>query len=460
MFRRLILLNSFLLLISVAPLWAQYSFEKVIGGKDSDRPYGMKQARDGYFYLYGQSSMFSPFNNGQNYVAKLDQFGNIIWQRAFTETSFADYLTGMVELPDGLLFFGGLSQEQLQEGNARVTIIKPDGTIILDTLHPLPKTSFGCIQVMVDNPDKGFIASIGLGSPDNNDGLMFQKTNYSGKRLWYKYLPYPNTFYRTKKMFKRKDKDEYIVFGEQELLWMDSAGNMLDSVQLAVGPRESFTLHDINDIVQNENGSFTILVARQSDSLAGQYLQHNDEYGRFVGYGNKLPTGGFSVLTKTKDKGYFAAGKYFALIDSNEQVVWQTTSTQPEASRTISIGQSSDGCFYGCAIDWSKDNADDPDIYVFKTTIDGVIKSGIGDIHKYKLKAQVIPNPSQGLFTITGEFKEAQISLSNLMGQKVLQSQNILPGSKLDASALENGIYLLTVTSGDANYIQKVSIAR
>ncbi len=438
--------------MSIAPVRAQYSFEKMIGLAGVDIPRGMKQASDGYFYLYGQAASFNPTGGAQNYVAKIDHLGNIIWQRTFTEKSFADHIMDMIELPDRTLFFGGKAQEQLQEYNARVTIITPNGDLLLDTLYPLAKTSFGYIQSMVNNAEKGYIVSIGLGSADINSGLMFQKTSYSGKRLWYKYLPYPQEF-RTKKIFKMKGKDEYLVFGEKKVLHLDSMGTMIGGEEWALK-----SPGDIYDIVQNEDGTFTSLVHGE-EGVTGYFLQIHDTLGKFLRYSTQLiehtVEHHFLALTPTQDGGYLAAGSDFYLIDSNEQIVWKKPTNFPETTLIVSIGQSSDKCFYGCATDYNQDE----DIFIFKSNVDGVV-SGVNDLSNQKLKAQVKPNPSGGVFTITGEFKQAHVSVSNLLGQEVLQSQNMLPGGKLDATALENGIYVLTVTDKHNTYVQKVNIIK
>ena len=451
------------MLMSIVPAWAQYSFKKVIGGNEDDRPCGMMQARDGYFYLYGSAGSFNP-NPGygnQNYIAKIDHLGNIIWQRTFTKTSTVDYIDDVIELPDGTLFCGGSAQEQLQELNARVTLIKPNGDIVLDSLYPHLGNAAGTILKLADNPEKKVIVSIGLGGPDRNtDAMLFQRTDYSGKRLFYTFVPYPTDF-RIKKFFKIKGKDEYMLFGIRRVLHLDSVGNVLPFPSDAMDTTDKGWL-EILDVVQNDDGTYTCVMDRGAGANEGYYLQLNDSNGKFIGYQVRISSAVAEyytrALTKTRNKGYLSAGAYLTLIDSNMQIVWQKKAEQPSIAEMVSVGQALDGGFYGCAYDYTKNNSLDNDMYIYKTNADGVI-SGLNDAKSEILKAQVVPNPSAGLFTITGEFKQAQVSVSNLLGQELLKT-SLYTGETLDASQLNPGLYMLTLTSGNASAVQRVSILK
>lgn len=460
MFKKSISLSSLLLIMSVVPAWAQYSFEKVIGGREDDRPCGMTQASDGYFYLYGTYGSYSSFGGNQNYVAKIDHLGNVIWEKTYVNKSVSDQLEDMIELPNGNLLFGGIAQEQLQSLNARASIFTKEGQLLFDTLYPQVHPQCGSIQSITHNKSTQQLVTIGGGCLNNDaPGLLFQTLDYNGRRTGYTMLPYPEEF-RTKKIFKLKGQNNYVVFGKNRSLHLDNVGNLIESPLWAIDTSGGFA-DEILDIVQLNDGTFCGLLAPWNISIGSYKLQYFDSLGKFQRIGNLVLKSSVFLrkLTCTTNKGFFIAGSDFILVDSNEQIVWQKTSTQPTQAETVSIGEASDGGFYGSATDWTKNNSLDPDIYVFKTSEDGVI-SGIGDYEKAKLSVQISPNPSKGFIILSGAFSLADLKVTNLLGQQIFTSQKIAPNTEIDIKTLNDGIYFISVSSQKASYVQKIIIAK
>ncbi|RXR24578.1 T9SS type A sorting domain-containing protein [Flavobacterium stagni] len=71
----------------------------------------------------------------------------------------------------------------------------------------------------------------------------------------------------------------------------------------------------------------------------------------------------------------------------------------------------------------------------------------LGTLEEVFTQLQVSPNPTNGLLSLSNAFTIDRLSVRTLTGQLVLQKQIGANESTLDLSALENGIYLLTVQS-------------
>jgi len=94
--------------------------------------------------------------------------------------------------------------------------------------------------------------------------------------------------------------------------------------------------------------------------------------------------------------------------------------------------------------------------WVFVSAVTGVADlSGNADIH-------VLPNPSNGDFTVTGTLntaidREVSIDVTNMLGQIVYSGKTATSGGKLEARIqlrdMPGGAYLLSLRSGSANKI-------
>lgn len=71
----------------------------------------------------------------------------------------------------------------------------------------------------------------------------------------------------------------------------------------------------------------------------------------------------------------------------------------------------------------------------------------LGTLDEVFTQLQVSPNPTNGLLSLSNAFTIDTLSVRTLTGQLVIQKQIGANESTLDLSALENGIYLLTVQS-------------
>jgi len=70
---------------------------------------------------------------------------------------------------------------------------------------------------------------------------------------------------------------------------------------------------------------------------------------------------------------------------------------------------------------------------------------------------KIYPNPSHGIFTITGFIKTANIEIMNAVGEQIYRNETTLPVS-LDLSSRPNGVYLLKVETDDGVFFEKIVI--
>jgi hypothetical protein len=66
--------------------------------------------------------------------------------------------------------------------------------------------------------------------------------------------------------------------------------------------------------------------------------------------------------------------------------------------------------------------------------------------------AAVKPNPSNGIYSITTDEKIDEIIVTDFLGNIISQSSNM----QVDLSNQSNGVYFLTIISGDKKSVEKL----
>jgi len=98
----------------------------------------------------------------------------------------------------------------------------------------------------------------------------------------------------------------------------------------------------------------------------------------------------------------------------------------------------------------------------FSVTVSAVI--GIAQ-NGESFVTRIYPNPNEGVVTVAfGEVAENssfELSLRNIIGQEVMNKRLILVGQseiQLSLTALDKGVYFLTVTGGDSEQTFKILV--
>lgn len=76
-----------------------------------------------------------------------------------------------------------------------------------------------------------------------------------------------------------------------------------------------------------------------------------------------------------------------------------------------------------------------------------------------KRQFNIYPNPASDKISVTANFSSGEISLSNILGEKIFSSQLIDYSSSLTLSDLPRGLYFLTVQNGEFAETKKVIIS-
>lgn len=430
---------------------AQYSFVKYLGTADDERPYGMRQTQDGFFYVFGSQG-------SENHIIKLNQWGNSPWQLTYNENSSGDFIQDMVESPDGDLLFGGNAQWQIQSGNARITEVSKTGNLLLDTIYRAPSRGNSDIQIMIKEQD--YFTTLGGGQQtDQKATWLFQKYDYNLKRIRYKFT---SGLEEKKVLAFMKDtlSSGYSIWGEKLMFKIDSNGTTTHLQDITNGGLAG----PIIGAVQNANGTYTTLASYGPDDTSAYFIQLHDNNGKLIT--RQFLSNSFYrllfAINKTADGGYILAGYDLIKLDGNFKELWVQHFIDESDSVTIkSVAQAQDGGFYGYGLSHANFDKRNYDFFVFKTTPQGIINtvtepSKDGNTHLSRF--QIYPNPSfSGVFTISNPSSQLLVvDIIDASGKKVLQTA--LSASTLDLSAYPHGLYYIRLTDSNGVLLHQQSI--
>ena len=439
-----LLLSSALLFGCFAPTWAQSSFLRTYGTIDDERPYGIIETTQGNLLFYGSSA-------GSSYTGLLNRKGDVIWERIFSETTEGDMIYDAFQLNDTVLVLVGDAGFQLQEANPRVIFMHTNGTILKDTFYALASFSAGGMKFSLNRPDKGYFVSTGAGlTPDKQATLYFQKTDYQGKRLYYKQLVFPTQAYGLGyTLFKYLNQEKYMVVGSKIKFTLDTMGNQIGTYDTLV---TNFNNEEIVDLVQLKNGTYLSLV---NDGMFGFYVQTHDTLGIPKHKIISLPLGSgeryLSGICVDSNNNIGISGSHLIRYNSSYNLISEKPFISIDTCWYVKIKPSIDGGFYGIGRYQGTFNTTNYDMLVYKTTYTGAINTAINEPINYNKNLVVYPNPSKGVFSINGlTMGEASAYITNMQGEILVDNLKI-ENKQINCSALNKGIYILHLLQ-DNNY--------
>jgi hypothetical protein len=97
-------------LLGVQNSIAQQNWSTTISGLNGEIIRDVFQKSDGNYIIAGQSASFSDPTNGDAYLAKLDSYGTIVWQKSFGEASKGEAFYSARPTSDGGYVAAGVSQ--------------------------------------------------------------------------------------------------------------------------------------------------------------------------------------------------------------------------------------------------------------------------------------------------------------------------------------------------------------
>lgn len=444
--------NSLLLLFlfCCTNTWAQSSFMQVYGSVSDDRSYGIFETNEQNLVFFGSSGW-------KNYACMVNGYGQIFWQHIYNNKSDGDMLKDGFQLNDTTLIMGGDAGFQAQEANPRLTFIHTNGTIIKDTFYTLTALTAGGVHRMVNVPEKKYIFSIGAGlirNPGLQGSLYVQKTDYTGKRLFSKQIT-PNVVGH---LFKHPQQEKYFVFGKHTKITLDSNANQIGTIDSIVP-----TGHELLDIVQLEDGSYYTFV---DDNFFGYYVQKLDIEGIFIENWLTLPNNRDTLIygsslhricVNNKKEVALAGYTFLVIIDSLKQVKASKPLLPYYSGLLTTIKPSKDGGFFGTGQYFANFDSSSYDIYVFKTKPNGDIVTSLIEPQKFNINLNVYPNPSKGIFTISGVTQHATAQITDVLGKVVVPLFNV-ENNTINCTTLAKGNYIITIFANNKYHRQIISI--
>lgn len=361
------------------------TFKKTFGGKKAEDGLSVQQTSDGGYIISGYTTS-SGMGNADAYIIKLDEYGNVLWQKTFGgrnwEAAFCVH-----ETKDGGYAFVGHTFS-FGEGRTDVYFVKidKDGNVLWQKTFGGKNWDFGrCVK---ETADGGYMILGDSNSFSNNGSDIYLiKTDAYGEKLWSKVYGGKRANFGSS-IVKTADGD-FVILGhmnmpgnigsDMHLLKVDKDGNELwsrtfggDGTQIG------------RSIYHTTDGGY-ILFGRsdsQHKSFCDLYLVKTDESGEILWekrYRKYAWNFGRTVL-QTTDGGYamlactYTPGKademYLLKTDENGETIWGKTYGGGKSDSGVSLRQTTDGGYVMIGYIFKPGTGAD-DIYIIKTDPDG-----------------------------------------------------------------------------------------
>jgi hypothetical protein len=156
-------------------------FETSVGGNGNDFPNDVLAASDGGFVIVGYSQSFTPDNDNQAYIVKLDSKGKQSWDNHFGGKS-SDYAEAVVQANDGGFVFCGRTQSFSATEDVFLVRVNASGVKVWDKFYGAADSlerAFGIVALSNGDFLVGYQSQKGTGT--NNIRLM--RINGNGSKI-------------------------------------------------------------------------------------------------------------------------------------------------------------------------------------------------------------------------------------------------------------------------------------
>jgi hypothetical protein len=173
--------------VSLVALFTGYAHAQVVrfartyGGTNSDEAHSVQQTSDGGYIVVGVTYTFG-MGNGDVFLMKTDEFGNVQWAKAYGGASY-DYGFSVQQTSDGGYIVAGHSSSFGGGGDFLLMKTDANGNVQWARTYGLPGWDLaGSVQ---QTSDGGYILVGDAWSPDgSNSNVFLVKTNASGNIQW------------------------------------------------------------------------------------------------------------------------------------------------------------------------------------------------------------------------------------------------------------------------------------
>jgi hypothetical protein len=339
------------------PVYAS-QWAKSYGGSDFENALSIQQTSDGGYIVAGSTDSFGA-GNGDAWVLKLDETGDVLWQKTYGGTNH-DYTQSIQQTSDGGYIVAG-STYSFGAGNGDIWVLKLDETGNVLWQKTYGGTNQDYTQSIQQTSDGGYIAAgvtYSFGSGDRDTWVL--KLDDTGDVQWQK--TYGGTNFDLANSIQQTSDGGYIVagstysFGADGDAWvlkLDDTGDV--QWQKTYGGANSDVA---NSIQQTSDGGYIVAGSTYSFGAGNGdiWVLKLDETGNVLWqktYGGANYDMAKSIQ-QTLDGGYIAAGytesfgagyddAWVLKLDETGNVLWQKTygGTQDEEAKFIQ--QTSDG---------------------------------------------------------------------------------------------------------------------
>ncbi|HTF05619.1 MAG TPA: T9SS type A sorting domain-containing protein [Bacteroidia bacterium] len=433
-------------------------WQKCLGGSNPDNAYSVQQTADSGYVVAGftasnDSDVSGNHCNDDFWIVKLDNAGNIQWQKCLGGSNYDDAFFVRQTTDGGYIVSGDTESSNGDvtghHGNYDAWIVKLDSAGNIQWQKCLGGSGDETASSVRQTTDGGYIVS---GSATSNDGDV--SGNHGGWDVW--------------------------------IVKLDSAGNIL--WQKCFGG----TGEDIGYSIQQTADSgyvvagFTKSTNGDVSGIHGSGAQPDYWIVKLDSTGNlqwQKCLGGLGddkaySISQTNDSGYVVAGftrsndgdvsgnhgtgsqdYWIVKLTVAGTIQWQTCLGGSGNDWARSIQQTADSGYVVAG--WAASNNGDVngnhgsnDYWIVK------LHDNATDVEEYGAPVwNIFPNPSTGVFSITGSaIQNAVLTISNPLGQVIYQSPVTKEKTDVDLSAYPAGIYFVTVADENQKWTERIII--
>jgi len=492
-------------------------WKKTLGGSNWDEGSSVCQTTDGGSIIVGYSpstdgNVTGNHGGGDYWVVKLDNNGNIQWQKSLGGSGY-DYPHAIQQTLDGGYIVAGRTQS-FNDGdvtgyhgsvysdfwvvklstNGNIQWQKAIGGNSEDIAYSIRQTSDGgyIVAGQSSSTDGDAIGHL----PYNNTDLWIVKINSTGNIQWQKSFG----GYNSEVAFDAKQTSDggYIVagatdsnsgdvtqlYGEYDywVLKLDSAGNLQWQKTFGGSGTDS-----AQSVIQTSDGGYMVAgFSRSGNGLVHDHygnLYNNDAWlikldgnGNIIwkkskgGTGNdvasfikEIPSGGYVFAGYSSSDDGDAAGNptgsanfWIVRIDTSGNVIWQKSMGGSLADFGQSMSQTSDGGFIIMGSSYSNDGDVSfhygiptyPDIWVVKLGPE-VLSTNETKLENFS----IYPNPVTDKLLVSGLSSDENYEIYSVTGQKVTTGKT--SQSAVYVNALQKGIYFIQIKDKKQKFIKK-----
>ena len=342
---------------------AELVWEKTFGGCGDDRAFAAVNAGNG-FLVAGSSTSFNSQNRTDAWALRVDQEGNEVWNRTFTENYGAEFRC-ILSLDDGFLLAGNTFQPS---GNTFAYIVKVDDQGLIVWSQNL--TSYD--------------ASIKLFSATQTaDGFCFagllKNPGYANSNVW----------------LAKMDSDGNVEWSKVFEGFGDAAGRAITPTGDA-----GLIVASYCDLAGNGNYDFLLLKTDLQGNLQWQKTFGGSESDK--AYTIVSTRDGYVVAGDTRSKGAGDCDAWIVKVDLAGNLVWDRTVGGAGFDTPTCVAAVGDGGFVFAGTTFSFGNGQ-RDFWLFKVSENGkVVWSSTVGRSGYEEAYAVVPAGNDKDFILTG----------------------------------------------------------